>query len=210
MEDQAIFRTVMRGFKKEDVLSYIDNLRLEHQKEADRWKTEAEQLRERLNTANAVAAAMPNDDTARQDEQIAALQSKLAAVTAECEELKKASAETGVQKEELTALRQECDTLRREREVMEKQAEETAQAMASLWEQQCLQKRRQEEIAAFAEQVRESGERLVKQATAFAEDTPAPVSAKPVKPKPEVPDEPPVSTPAPAVSRSDDLDRWLY
>lgn len=105
MEECRVFETEFRGFRKSDVLSYIDELRGEQQAEREDWEAQKASLQEQLSA---------------EKETVAALQQQL-------DELKAATAEN--------VLFERCEALEQEKTALTLQTEELQQAVAALWKE---------------------------------------------------------------------------
>ncbi len=109
MDECRVFETEFRGFRKSDVLTYIDELRREQQT-----------VREELENQMAVLS-----------QQVAEEQAKNAELLQQLDEAK-AAADENVQ---IAALEQRCDALEQEKTALTLQTEELQQAVAALWKE---------------------------------------------------------------------------
>ncbi len=129
MAKNGFFKTVFRGFKKEDVLDYIESLHTTHCEEVntlqeelsvlrgekDALENEAASLRERAAQADAAQAAL-TDATARLDaanEQAAALREKFADAERRLQECARLQDENVLLKGQLQLQQGELDTFKK-------------------------------------------------------------------------------------------------
>jgi hypothetical protein len=101
-----VFETEFRGFRKRDVLDYIDGLRNEQQQEREAWEAERAALSEELLLEKEKAA-----ETQKQLEEVSARLSSA----------------------EITAVTERCEALEQEKEALLLQVEEVHQALVALW-----------------------------------------------------------------------------
>lgn len=109
MDECRVFETEFRGFRKSDVLAYIDELRREQQ-------NEREELGRQIATLS--------QQVAEEKEKNATLQQQL--------EEAKIAADENIQ---ITALGERCDALEQEKTALTLQTEELQQAVAALWKE---------------------------------------------------------------------------
>ncbi len=115
MEECRVFETEFRGFRKSDVLAYIDELRREQQNEREEFEKQTAVLSEQLAAVQkevsalqqqldeAIAAADENTRIAEMEERCAALEQEKTALTLQTEELQQAVAALWKEKSELAA-----------------------------------------------------------------------------------------------------------
>lgn len=104
-----MFETEFRGFRKSQVLDYIDELRREQQSEREEFEKQTAVLSEQL---------------AAERENVSALQQQL--------EEAKIAADENVQ---IAALEERCEALEQEKTALTLQTEELQQAVAALWKE---------------------------------------------------------------------------
>lgn len=114
MEECRVFETEFRGFRKQDVLDYIDGLRGEQQQEREAWEAERAALSEELLS---------------EKEKAAEIQKQL-------EEALARLADT-----EITAVTERCEALEQEKEALLLQVEEVHQALVTLWNEKSEQEK---------------------------------------------------------------------
>ena len=146
MGERYGFRTSFRGFSRQDVLNYIDELRLTLHEEQEGRRSETEALRAQLEEAQAQLADAPQaaqreealrtELVAAQDT-VSALREQVEALTAE---LKTAQAAVSAEREKqltdaLTDAHAEVQALRERENELVAQLAETHQAVAKLWQE---------------------------------------------------------------------------
>lgn len=109
MEECRVFETEFRGFRKSDVLDYIDELRREQQTAREEWESQIAAL----------------------SQQVAEEQAKNSELSQQLEEAKIA-ADENVQ---IAALEERCEALEQEKTALTLQTEELQQAVAALWKE---------------------------------------------------------------------------
>ena len=109
MEECRTFETEFRGFRKSDVLTYIDELRSEQQHEREEWENQIAVL----------------------SQQVAEEKEKTAALSQQLEEAK-AAADENVR---IAEMEERCDALEQEKTALTLQTEELQQAVAALWKE---------------------------------------------------------------------------
>ncbi len=115
MEECRVFETEFRGFRKSDVLDYIDELRREQQTEREEFEKQTAVLSQQLSEAQekvaelsqqleeAKAAADENTRIAQMEERCEALEQEKTALTLQTQELQQAVAALWKEKSELAA-----------------------------------------------------------------------------------------------------------
>ena len=128
MAEQGLFKTAMRGFRKEDVLNYIDELLAAQSAEREGWESRLEALTKELAEANVQKEAVLENETLKTRlealeqqlsdaaEQVTALSLKLE--TAEAANQAASENETAIASE-LEEARQTIATLSEEKETLE-------------------------------------------------------------------------------------------
>lgn len=147
MGERYGFRTSFRGFSREDVLAYIDELRLTLHREQEERRSETEALREQLAQAETQVAGAPSQAADHEEalraeleasqETVIALREQTAALT---EELRAAQAAASAEREKeladaLAEARAEVQALRERENELNAQLAETHQAVAQLWQE---------------------------------------------------------------------------
>ena len=135
MAETGEFRTVMRGFHKQDVLQYVDTLRQEHAIELDTCKKKLESLRAEQETF------------ARREAECAELRRQVEELTQKNEEAQSAAAENAARLSQLEAEQNVSDA------VKQQLAELTDRLAAAEQEKQEAIRGLAEERRAFAEQL---------------------------------------------------------
>lgn len=139
MGEQYGFRTALSGFSRQDVLQYIDELRLAFHEEREEREAEMLRLRRELDEAQQALAAVA-EATAHAEEQAAALaaaQEQVQALTAELADARAAvdAAREQALSDELVTVRQEVQVARERETSLTAQLSEMHQAVASLWQE---------------------------------------------------------------------------
>ena len=146
MGERYGFRTSFRGFSREDVLAYIDELRLTLHEEQEGRRGEIEALREQLAQAEALLGDAPQAaereaalraEVEASQETVIALREQVAALT---EELRAAQAAVCAEREKeladaLAEAHAEAQALRERENELNAQLAETHQAVARLWQE---------------------------------------------------------------------------
>ncbi len=197
MAENGMFKTAMRGFRKEDVLAYIDELMSEKTKEAEAFAAQIAELQAQLADAKVQQAAVEENErltgeVAQLSEQVAALSAQLSETAAKLAEVQGASDAANARDAELT-----------------EQLEQSHQAISALWEEKAVLQNRIEKTEAAFTQLREVGEEFCRQVTALlpaaeeAESTEESVAAAPITEEPLVITEEPRAADKP-------MERWLF
>ena len=148
MAEYGMFKTSMRGFRKEDVLAYIDGLMKEKSKEAEAADERIAALEAELAEANVNQAAVEENE--RLMSEVAALREQVSALTAKLEEVQGASDAASARDAELSA-----------------ELEQSHQAITALWEEKAVLQEKLEKAQASFVQLREVGEEFCRQVTSL-------------------------------------------
>lgn len=109
MEECRVFETEFRGFRKSDVLDYIDELRREQQSEREEFEKQTAVLSQQLSEA----------------------QEKVAELSQQLEEAKAAADENT----RIAEMEERCEALEQEKTALTLQTQELQQAVAALWKE---------------------------------------------------------------------------
>ncbi len=162
MGEQYGFKTSFRGFSRQDVLNYIDSLRMTLHEERKEHQAAMDALQERLNEAERVLADAPQAiqreeelraELAASQDTVTALRQQVERLT---EELQAAQNElqSGLREQTEAALaeaRAEVQQLRERETVLNAQLAETHQAVAALWQEKDASERKVSVALAFAD-----------------------------------------------------------
>lgn len=164
MAEQGMFKTAMRGFRKEDVLSYIDTLMAERTAQETLLNEQIEQLRQQLAEAQVQKEAVAENErltaqVAELNAQVEALSAQVAEVTAQLEAAQGVSAAGEARQSELA-----------------EQLEQAHQAISGLWEEKAQLQRQLEDSYQVARRVQELGEEFCRK---VGEVLPQPESSQP-------------------------------
>ncbi len=194
MAEYGMFKTSMRGFRKEDVLAFIDELMTEKTKEAEAFAAQIAKLESELAEAKVQQAAVEENE--RLTGEVATLREQVAELTAKLEEVQGASDAASARDAELTA-----------------ELEQSHQAISALWEEKAGLQNRLEKTQAVFSQLREVGEEFCRQVTALlpAEEPveTATESAAEAVPVVAITEEPLVITEEPRPA-DQSMERWLF
>ena len=193
MAEYGMFKTAMRGFRKEDVLAYIDELMAEKTKESESFQAQIAQSESQLAEAKVQKAAVEENErltteVAQLKNQIAQLTEQLTDTAAKLEEMQGASDAAHARDAELS-----------------EQLEQSHQAISALWEEKAVLQNEIDNTKAAFVQLREVGEEFCRQVTALlpqTEETPA-APAVPITEPPLVITEEPRAVDKP-------MERWLF
>ena len=162
MSEQYGFKTSFRGFSRQDVLNYIDGLRMTLHTEREEHQAAINALQERVNEAERVLEDAPQAQR-REEELRAELAESQDTVTALrqqverlAEELQAAQAELQSNSREeaeaaLAEARAEVQQLRERETLLNGQLAETHQAVAALWQEKDASERKVAVALAFAD-----------------------------------------------------------
>ena len=191
MAENGLFKTAMRGFRKEDVLAYIDGLMATQSQQEEAFQAELDTLKQQL------AEATVQQEAIRENE----------ALSAEVERLKGQVTELNSQLAQAMAQLEQAQTdstavQARDAELAE-QLEQAHQATSALWEEKAQLERRLEKSDGLAEKLHTIGETFVRQVAELLPETQQRSLA--AAEQPVVIDEPLVTdTPA------SQMERWLF
>ncbi|MBR2338401.1 MAG: hypothetical protein IKA63_02920 [Clostridia bacterium] len=153
MGNRKFFRRAFRGFHRQDVLAYIDNLRAEQQREVEDLQAQLTRLQEQQATEPAT-----DTQTTEQSEQAAVL----------AQQVEQLNREQAAERAENDALRAKAADYEKEIQELRTQLEECNRTLASMWEEQ---RQLQQSAAAaqdFSADVRALGQELCERIEACA------------------------------------------
>ncbi len=146
MAEQGMFKTALRGFRKEDVLSYIDGIMAEHTVQEEALKEQVAELDRQLAEARVQQEAVKENEqlkaqVAELSEQVEALKVQVAEITAQCEQVQGAASGAEAREAELR-----------------EQLEQSHQAVSGLWEEKAQLERRLEQTDELTRKLQAIGE----------------------------------------------------
>ncbi len=194
MAEYGMFKTAMRGFRKEDVLAYIDELMSEKTKEAESFQAQIDALEVQLAEAKVQRAAVEENE--RLTAEVSALQEQVQALTAQVSETEAKLVEAQGATDAASA---------RDAELSE-QLEQSHQAITSLWQEKAVLQEQINKTGEVFAQLRAVGEDFCRQVTALM---PAEVSQTEEEPTASVTEEPLVITEEPRTADKP-MERWLF
>lgn len=197
MKERQGFKIVFRGFAREDVLNYIDELHRTAQEEQEtrdeqiaNLKAEVSRLQEQLSQSQAVPSSAVTDEKPECDElraKVFELETALSLTaekhTAELGELEaellKARIERDVAREELARAEAdvaETDALREREAELSRELTETKQAVAGLWQEKDAAEQKITAVLSFTERLQQEIVELRRQ---LGENPPAQTAEEP-------------------------------
>lgn len=182
MSEHEGFRTGFRGFARQDVLTYIEELRLSHHEEQEFSARRIAELEQQLEEARAQLADAPQAAQreealrAERDTAQAAVQSlneQVASLNRELEEARATIAAGHERKlsEELARTRAEMQTLREREDELNTQLAQTHQAVAALWQEKEALEHKLTAAAAFADRQQAEAAQLKRELSGAAPAT---------------------------------------
>ena len=167
MGEQHGFKTSFRGFSRQDVLTYIDNLRMTMHNEQEELRAECDSLRTQLEEAQAQLADVPRaaEREAALTQELADAQETINALRQQVEtlgtQLKEAEAAIHPEREQeltdaLAEARAEVQALRDHETELNAQLAETHQAVAALWQEKESAERKVTAALSYADRQQQS------------------------------------------------------
>lgn len=190
MAEQGLFKTVVRGFRKEDVLAYIDEMLAERSCQELELNGQIDSLQKQLAEAKVKQEAVKENEqlTAQVEElksQVEILTAQVAEVTAQLEQERGASAAATMRDAELS-----------------EQLEQSHQAIAALWEEKAELQKQVDATTSQIEQLRILGEDFCRRVTELLPEQPA-VPESTATTEPFVID-------SPSTQPAKPMERWLF
>lgn len=191
MTEYGMFKTALRGFRKEDVLAYIDELLAERSRRESELQGQIETLQKQLAEAQVQQEAVRENErlTAQLEEykgQIEVLTAQVADVTAELERARGASEAATMRDAELS-----------------EQLEQSHQAIATLWEEKAELQKQVDATTERIEQLHAVGLDFCRQVAELLPEQ-AGETAEPVE------EQLPLVVDMPSAEPRKPMERWLF
>lgn len=190
MAEQGMFKTALRGFRKEDVLAYIDEMLAERSRQELELQGQIETLQKQLAEAQVQQEAVRENErlTAQLEEykgQVEVLTAQVAEVTAQLEQERGASEAATMRDAELS-----------------EQLEQSHQAIAALWDEKAELQKQVDETTERIEQLHAVGVDFCRQVSELLPQQ----TSETVAPTPE---QPPLVIDMPSAEPKP-MERWLF
>lgn len=191
MAEYGMFKTALRGFRKEDVLAYIDEILAERSRQELELQGQIESLQKQLVEAQVQKEAVRENERltaelAECKEQIEILTAQVADVTAELEQARGASEAASVRDAELS-----------------EQLEQSHQAIATLWEEKAELQKQVDATTERIEQLHAVGMDFCRQVAELLPEQPNETAAP-------VQEELPLVVDTPSAQPGQHMERWLF
>ena len=190
MAEYGMFKTALRGFRKEDVLAYIDEMLAERSRQELELQGQIEVLQKQLAEAQVQKEAVLENERlttqlAECKGQVEVLTAQVAEVTAQLEEERGASEAATMRDAELS-----------------EQLEQSHQAIAALWEEKAELQKQINETTELIERLHAVGTDFCRQVAELLPEQEGEATESPV--------EPPLVVDMPSAEPSKPMERWLF
>lgn len=190
MAEYGMFKTALRGFRKEDVLAYIDEMLAERSRQELELQGQIEVLQKQLAEAQVQKEAVLENERlttqlAECKGQVEVLTAQVAEVTAQLEEERGASEAATMRDAELS-----------------EQLEQSHQAIAALWEEKAELQKQINETTELIERLHAVGTDFCRQVAELLPEQEGEATESSV--------EPPLVVDMPSAEPSKPMERWLF